>query len=99
MAKARAKRKGRQKGSRNRGYFFIQDRGWVANVNGSRVPLEYENGDRMRDENTPLADVKAAYFRLMAAPFTGDNKECERARNNAIPSLAQTVDFGCVDRN
>ena len=68
MAKAKTKRKGRRKGSRNRGYFFIKDRGWVANVNGRRVPLEYEGGDRMWDENTPQADVKAAYFRLMAAP-------------------------------
>ena len=72
MAKAKAMRKGRRKGSRNRGYFFIKDRGWVANVNGRRVPLEYEDGGRMRDENTPPADVKAAYFRLMAAPADQD---------------------------
>lgn len=60
--------KGRPKGSRNRGFFFRDGRGWFTKVGGRFVPLEYENGDRMRDKNTPLADVKAAYFRLMAAP-------------------------------
>jgi integrase len=63
-----AKATGRRKGSRNRGYYFIKDRGWVAKVNGRRVPLEYPNGDRMRDERTPPADIKAAYFRLMSTP-------------------------------
>ncbi len=63
-----AKGKGRRKGSRNRGYFFKKGRGWVANIKGHQVPLEYDNGDRMRDQNTPQADVKAAYHRMMAAP-------------------------------
>jgi hypothetical protein len=63
-----AKGKGRRKGSRNRGYFFKKGRGWVANIKGRQVPLEYENGDRMRDQNTPQADVKLAYHRMMAAP-------------------------------
>jgi hypothetical protein len=67
MAKAKTKRKGRRKGSRNRGYFFVKDRGWVANINRRRVPLEYENGDRMRDESTRPADVKAAYFEVSSA--------------------------------
>jgi methyltransferase-like protein len=61
-----AKGKGRRKGSRNRGYFYREGRGWYAKANGRYEPLEYENGDRMRDKNTPLADVKAAYHRLMA---------------------------------
>ena len=32
------------------------------------MPLEYDNGDRMRDQNTPQTDVKTAYHRIMAAP-------------------------------
>jgi len=36
MAKAKAKRNGRRNGSRNHGYFFIKDRGWVRWLNIGR---------------------------------------------------------------
>ncbi len=42
------KGKGQRKGSRNRGYFLKQARGWGANVKGRQVPLEYDNGYRVR---------------------------------------------------
>jgi integrase len=63
-----AKGRGRRAGSRNRGFFFREGRGWQAKLNGKFVPLEYANGDRMRSKNTPLSDVKAAYLRLIAGP-------------------------------
>lgn len=58
---------GRRNGSRNRGYFFREGRGWCTKKDGRFVALEYENGDRMRDKNTPLADVKAAHRRVMTS--------------------------------
>jgi len=59
---------GRRKGSRNRGYFYRSGRGWAAIVDGRIRALEYENGDRMQDKATPVAEVRAAYRRLMAKP-------------------------------
>jgi len=72
MAKAKAKRKGRSKGSRNRGYFYRDGRGWFANIGGKYVPLEYENGDRMRSQNISAAEVKAAYLRCLTEPDVPD---------------------------
>jgi hypothetical protein len=60
--------KGRRKGSRNRGYYFRAGRGWLAKINGRYVALEHENGDRMLDRETLVADIKAAHVRLIAAP-------------------------------
>jgi integrase len=68
MPKAATSRRGRAKGSRNRGYYYRSGRGWGAKIDGRYVPLTYANGDRMRSENTPLAEVKAAYVRLIVAP-------------------------------
>ena len=60
--------RGRRAGTRNRGYFFRKGRGWFTKIGNQFVPLEYENGDRMRSQNTPIAEVKAAYHRKMAEP-------------------------------
>lgn len=90
-----AKGKGRSKGSRNRGYFFKRGRGWVANVKGRQVPLEYDNGDRMRDQNTPQADVKLAYHRLMVAPTEpSDDGPDVSVSQICLAYLAQVEDSG-----
>jgi hypothetical protein len=62
-----AKRKGREQGSRNRGFFYRVGRGWGATIAGKFVPLEYLSGERMLDKATPIADVKAAFIRAIAA--------------------------------
>ncbi len=57
---------GRRKGGHNdKGYFYRSGRGWHAVVEGRFVPLLYENGDRMRDKATPVAELKAAYRRAV----------------------------------
>ena len=58
-----AKGKGRRAGTRNRGYFYRAGRGWYAKVGAKFVALEYENGDRMRDRNTSVMELKAAAHR------------------------------------
>jgi integrase len=63
---------GRRKGSRNKGYYYIQNRGWAADIDGRRVFLEYENGDRMRDKNTPQVELKAAYHRQFGSEPESD---------------------------
>ena len=62
-----AKAKGRRSGSRNRGYFFRDGRGWFTKIGGKFVALEFENRDRMRDRNTPAAELKAAVRRATDA--------------------------------
>ena len=60
---------GRRKGGHNKGYFYRPGRGWfVVDSLGKHVALEYENCDRMRDKETPAADLKAAYARQLAKP-------------------------------
>src|SRR5437870_193090 len=56
---------GRRTGSRNRGYFYRAGRGWFAKHGGQFLALEYANGDRMRDRQVPLAELKAACQRAI----------------------------------
>jgi integrase len=56
--------KGRRKGSRNKGYWFRDGRGWgVKGSDGRFIPLTNEAGDRLKDKNTPADVVKDAYAR------------------------------------
>ena len=59
---------GRRKGGHNNGYFYRPGRGWFVVVAGKFVPLVYENGDRMRDKKTPVAELKAAHARRLLEP-------------------------------
>jgi integrase len=56
---------GRRTGSRNRGYFYRAGRGWFAKHDGQFLALEFQNGDRMRDREVPIAELKAAYQRAI----------------------------------
>jgi integrase len=58
--------RGRRKGSANRGYFFRAGRGWFAKVDGKQIPLQFENGERMRAKSTSAAELKAAHRRLLS---------------------------------
>lgn len=51
---------GRRKGSRNRGYFYRENRGWFTKLDAKFVPLEDEQGARLKDRHTPDDVVKAA---------------------------------------
>ncbi len=66
MPKAREQRKGRRKGSRNKGFFYRDKRGWVMKVGTRFVPLLDEQGNRLRDKVTPKEVIEAAYDRLKA---------------------------------
>jgi hypothetical protein len=66
MPKAREQRKGRRKGSRNKGYFFRKGRGWVMKVGSRFVALEDEQRNRLRDQRTPKEVIEAAYERAKA---------------------------------
>ena len=70
-----AKRKGRRRGSRNKGYFWRAARSiWCANDGGRFVPLTDENGERLRDRNCPPAVLKAAYARFeLSRPKAGSS--------------------------
>jgi integrase len=62
MTKRRDKR-GRRRGSRNKGYFYRDGRGWFTKVGATFIPLTNEAGDRLKDKDTPVAVVAEAYAR------------------------------------
>lgn len=66
MPKAKSKG-GRRPKSRNRGYFYRNGRGWYASDQAGRsmVPLEYEDGARIREKDADPHLVKEAYARWM----------------------------------
>lgn len=94
MAKVKGRRVGRSTGSRNRGYFFREGRGWYTKIGRKFVPLEYENGDRMRSKNTPIADVKAAYHRLMTTPLPPAPEDGATILQVCTAYLAKVKDSG-----
>lgn len=89
-----AKGKGRRKGSRNRGYFFRGGRGWYTKVDGQFVPLNNETGERLCDERTPLAEVKAAYFRVMSGQDFDEPVERVKVLDICQAYLAKVDDDG-----
>lgn len=67
MAEEVKRRGGRKKGGHNRGYFYRTGRGWVAVEGTRRIPLTYENGQRIRTSDVPEAEVRQAYARWLVA--------------------------------
>jgi len=63
---AKPNRAGRKKGSRNKGFFYRDGRGWFTkDKRGAFVPLADENGQRLRDEQADAKAAKLAYARWL----------------------------------
>ncbi len=75
---------GRNKGSRNRGFFFRRGRGWVASEGNRCVHLEDKDGFRLRARSTRLSDVKAAYERYL------ERKKIEAEQDQRAADVAGT---------
>lgn len=60
-----AKRLGRRKGARTKGFFYRSGRGWVTKEAGRFVPLTDEHGERLRDQATDLQKVREAHARFL----------------------------------
>ena len=54
------KKRGRKKGSQDKGHFFRSGRGWFVTGNG---PLKGEDGRPISKKNTPAAKLRLAYVR------------------------------------
>ena len=66
MAKQRHKGAGRPKGSRNKGYFFREGRGWFTKDPDEHfIPLTDADGQRLRDGNLPDAIIRQAHARYL----------------------------------
>lgn len=88
-------RLGRAKGSRNRGYFYRAGRGWVTKIDGRFVPLEFENGQRMRDRAIPAAELKAATKRAESpSPATNGDTASATILDVCTAYLAKVQDDG-----
>ena len=73
--KAKPKKQGRKKGSRNRGYFYRTGRGWYTKDGSRFIPLTYDDGERIRERDADEEDVKQPYARWLLA-----KKERAKAR-------------------
>lgn len=62
MMKRKDKR-GRRKGSRNKGYFYRVGRGWFTKVGKTFFPLTNEMGERLKDKATPAKALEEAHAR------------------------------------
>jgi integrase len=59
---AKKRRKGRSKGSRNKGYFYRKARGWCAS---DKTPLLDADGEPLRDEDIDEETVREAHARYL----------------------------------
>ena len=57
--------RGRRTGGHNQGYWFRKGRGWCATQNGKPIPLQTENGNPLREHETPIDEVERAYARFL----------------------------------
>jgi integrase len=62
MSKSRA---GRKRGGKQRGFFYRKGRGWYALQDQRQIPLCYEDGQPIKDENAPREEVQQAYARFL----------------------------------
>lgn len=85
---------GRRRGSRNKGFYYVKNRGWATEIEGRRVFLLNENGDRMREKNTPTADVKAAYLRAISGQDVEEPEDSVTVLDICQASLAKVEDDG-----
>jgi hypothetical protein len=58
---------GRKRGSRTRGYYYCQDRGWFALDKGRHIPLATPSGEHIQDKDTDPEVVEQAYQRWKAS--------------------------------
>ena len=79
------KKLGRSKGRRTKGYFFRTGRGWYTKKATRFVPLCYEDGTHIKDENADEQDVQEAHAR-----FVLDTKK-------AVQVQEQTTVFAVCD--
>ena len=68
---------GRRKGSRTKGFFYRHGRGWYTKSSGKFVPLTTVDGDRLRDQSTPLEVLKQAYARILTTVRTVPESDAE----------------------
>lgn len=70
---------GRRTGSRNLGYFYRTGRGWYTQIGPRFIALTDENGEPLRSKSAPVADLKAAHRRIVAAPDGAANEAPDSA--------------------
>jgi integrase len=54
---------GRNKGRRNKGYFFRNGRGWYTTEGKRMIPLRYEDGEHIKEPKANERDLKEAHAR------------------------------------
>jgi integrase len=62
-----AKKLGRSKGAKTKGYFYRAGRGWYTKIDGKFEPLHDEHGERLREKETDARTLKEAFRRSIRA--------------------------------
>ena len=89
-----AKAEGRRSGSRNHGYFFGDGRRRFTKLDGMFIALDLEDGDRMRDRNTPAAELKAAVRRATDAVAAAPEVVAEdEGPESSVDTAAEVQEF------
>jgi hypothetical protein len=70
--KAKKTTRDRHAGGQNRGYWYRTGRGWFVAENEQPTPLLAENGERLKDRETPTGGLDRAYARHVRAKTTGE---------------------------
>ena len=92
----RRKVQGRKKGSRNKGYFYYAGRGWFVLNEGKKVPLCYDDGERIRNKDESPKVVDEAYHRWRQSKKEERNRAQEDApKSNRRSGSGQRISHVC----
>ena len=88
-----AKKAGRKKGSRTKGYHYRKGRGWYALDGTQRVPLVYPSGEHIQDRDADPEAVKEAFERWKAATQAARAATDKAEQADAIVTLEKVCDL------
>jgi len=88
-----AKKAGRKKGSRTKGYHYRKGRGWYALDGTHRVPLVYPSGEHIKNRNADPEAVKEAFERWKVATQATKAAAEAAERAESIVTLEKVCDL------
>ena len=88
------KAKGRKRGGRNKGFWYLKGRGWVVTEGQSRVALRDESGAAYKRQDTSPTELKEAYARHLK-----EREEEAKRIDNTSNRTVQEICFALLDHD